>query len=142
MPGRRSMIRYWPVPSVVTERTFSIRTGLAASTVTPGSTAPDASLTTPVMAPCAIAAAGTSRTTSRTAADRRASGHIAFLLTWSVVANGVRNWADSHECGGEESGKKTGIRGAGRRGCIGGSPTAVEQGNVAGNHQRPRAEGV
>jgi hypothetical protein len=40
-PGRRSMILYWPVPSVLTERTFSIRAGLAASTMTPGSTAPD-----------------------------------------------------------------------------------------------------
>ena len=54
MPGRRSTIRYWPVPSVTTERTFSISAGLAASTVTPGSTAPDASLTTPVMVACAM----------------------------------------------------------------------------------------
>src|SRR5688500_4880979 len=99
MPGRRSTIRYWPVSSLTTERTFSIRTGLAASTVTPGSTAPDASLTTPAMAPCANAAAGTSRTTSRTAADRRASAHITFLLKGGVVAKGVRNGAVSHECG-------------------------------------------
>src|SRR5262245_56836472 len=53
VPGFRSMIRYWPVPSVTTERTFSIKAGLAASTVTPGSTAPDASRTVPVRVPCA-----------------------------------------------------------------------------------------
>src|SRR5476651_2140363 len=36
VPGRRFSIRYRPFASVVTERTFSIRAGLAASTVTPG----------------------------------------------------------------------------------------------------------
>src|SRR5262245_61116794 len=53
VPGFRSMMRYWPVPSVTTERTFSINAGLAASTVTPGSTAPDASRTVPVRVPWA-----------------------------------------------------------------------------------------
>ena len=43
-------MRYWPVSSVATDRTFSIRTGLAASTVTPGKTPPEASRTTPVIA--------------------------------------------------------------------------------------------
>ena len=33
-------MRYRPLPSVVAVRTFSISAGLAASTVTPGSTAP------------------------------------------------------------------------------------------------------
>src|SRR5262245_26235228 len=42
------MILYWPCVSVDTDRTFSISEGLAASTVTPGSTAPVVSLTTPV----------------------------------------------------------------------------------------------
>src|SRR6187402_3682945 len=58
---------YWPLPSVVTERTFSINTELAASTVTPGSTAPDASLTIPaiVAASWARAPAGT-KSTART----------------------------------------------------------------------------
>ena len=41
-----------------TERVFSISAWLAASTVTPGSTAPDVSLTMPAMALCACAAAG------------------------------------------------------------------------------------
>ena len=40
-------MRYWPVPSVTTERTRSINAGLAASTVTPGSTAPELSLAVP-----------------------------------------------------------------------------------------------
>src|SRR5919108_1194153 len=57
-----------------------MRTELAASTVTPGSTAPDASLTTPVMAPCANAAAGRSKTAKRATANLRASIGIACLL--------------------------------------------------------------
>ncbi len=42
-------MRYWPLPSVTAVRTFSISVGLAASTVTPGRTAPDASFTTPAI---------------------------------------------------------------------------------------------
>jgi hypothetical protein len=49
VPGRRSTMRYWPVASVTTARTRSINAGLVASTVTPGSTAPDVSLAVPVM---------------------------------------------------------------------------------------------
>ena len=45
MPGLRSTILYCPVLSVTTERVFSISAGLDASTVTPGSTAPEVSLT-------------------------------------------------------------------------------------------------
>src|SRR5438876_11948851 len=56
------MMRYCPDASLTAVRTFSIRAGLDASTVTPGSTAPDESLTTPVTLappePCARAAAG------------------------------------------------------------------------------------
>ena len=44
-------MRYWPLPSVTTERVFSIRAGLDTSTLTPGSTAPDVSRTTPVTEP-------------------------------------------------------------------------------------------
>ena len=54
-PGGRLMMRYCPDPSVATARTFSISTGLAASTVTPGRTAPDASLTTPAIVPSSCA---------------------------------------------------------------------------------------
>jgi hypothetical protein len=53
VPGRTFSIRYCPVPSVTAERTFSISAGLAASTVTPGSTAPDVSLTMPAIEACA-----------------------------------------------------------------------------------------
>ena len=63
-PGRKSTMRYWPVPSVTDVRDRSMSAGLDASTVTPGSTAPDASRTTPVMEACAKSAAGTIRTSS------------------------------------------------------------------------------
>src|SRR5204863_9513429 len=49
VPGRRSTIRYCPVLSVTTVRAFSISAGLDASTVTPGSTPPDGSLTVPAI---------------------------------------------------------------------------------------------
>ena len=59
VPGRSSTILYWPFSSVTTERTRSISTGLLASTVTPGITAPVASLTTPAIAlACANAIVG------------------------------------------------------------------------------------
>ena len=45
-PPRSCSSRYCPEPSVTTVRTFSISAGLDASTVTPGSTAPEASVTT------------------------------------------------------------------------------------------------
>src|SRR4030095_7996594 len=45
-----------PSPSVTADLTFSIRTSLDASTVTPGIAAPDESLTTPTIALCAYAA--------------------------------------------------------------------------------------
>ena len=48
-------------PSVTAVRTFSISAGLAASTVTPGSTAPELSVTTPASVTWAQALAGTSR---------------------------------------------------------------------------------
>ena len=70
-------MRYWPPSSLTTERILSISTGLAASTVTPGSTPPEASLTTPVMAACAYAAAGKSRTASRTTNERLKTVRIA-----------------------------------------------------------------
>src|SRR5688572_28495464 len=60
MPGRRSMMRYCPLPSVIAVRTFSMSAGLEASTVTPGRTAPDRSLATPVI-DCARPTAGQAR---------------------------------------------------------------------------------
>src|SRR4051812_25161709 len=57
-------MRYAPFASVDTERTFSMSTGLLASTVTPGSTAPVASFTTPANALCARAVDGSARKAS------------------------------------------------------------------------------
>src|SRR5689334_11002602 len=55
-------MRYSPRSSVTVVRDFSIRTGLVASTVTPGSTAPEESVTTPetlaALVPCADAQTG------------------------------------------------------------------------------------
>src|SRR5215510_9173236 len=66
-------MRYWPFPSVTTERTFSISAGLAASTVTPGSTAPDVSLTTPAI-PLACWAAAIGGSDKRTTRSERLRG--------------------------------------------------------------------
>jgi hypothetical protein len=71
MPGRRSTILYWPFSSVTTERTRSISTGLPASTVTPGITAPVPSRTTPAMAlDCANAIAGAAKRDATTIRPR------------------------------------------------------------------------
>ena len=43
MPTGKLTMRYWPLPSDVALRTFSINAGLEASTVTPGSTEPELS---------------------------------------------------------------------------------------------------
>ena len=69
VPGRRSTMLYRPSPSVVTVLTFSIKAGLADSTVTPGMARPAASLTTPAMPEaCWARAAGVSTNpTMRTA---------------------------------------------------------------------------
>src|SRR5687768_14186920 len=61
------MMRNWPVSSVTAVRIFSMRTGLEASTLTPGSTAPDVSRTTPVMEDCwPKATEGTTRRNAET----------------------------------------------------------------------------
>ena len=51
------------MPSVTAVRTFSISAGLDASTVTPGSSAPDVSFTSPAIDACAHTAAGAARIT-------------------------------------------------------------------------------
>src|SRR6516165_10116234 len=56
------MIRYCPDPSVTADRVFSMSAGLAASTLTPGNTAPDASWTVPVRAAWAKTVPGRRRT--------------------------------------------------------------------------------
>src|SRR4051812_35615907 len=69
-----STMRYSPRSSVTALRTFSIRTGLDASTVTPGKTAPEVSVTTPerlaALNPCAAALAGTTTMQQRNHAPR------------------------------------------------------------------------
>jgi hypothetical protein len=58
---------------VTAVRTFSINAGLAASIVTPGSTAPDASLAVPAMAPvvpdCPVARPGRNINAAATATN-------------------------------------------------------------------------
>jgi hypothetical protein len=80
--------------SVVALRVPSINAGLLASTVTPGSTAPVASRTTPAMLPvCATAIAGTSARISA-AAIRSMVRSLIIRLPWTEKsckeANGNR----------------------------------------------------
>src|SRR5688500_8497021 len=56
--------------------------GLDASTVTPGSTAPDASLTVPTMDPCAKTAAG-ARARRNAAAALRKTGHTSAKIPFN-----------------------------------------------------------
>jgi len=84
-PGRRPTMSYRPSASVTTVRTFSMSTGLAASTVTPGRTAPDVSLTTPAMAAacCAETADESARfnpTTTTATAPQRFIGRLRVLI--------------------------------------------------------------
>src|SRR5437867_9675833 len=66
VPGLSETILYSPSESVTTVRTPSMRTGLDASTVTPGNTAPDVSFTTPAMPWANITAGIKSRTAATT----------------------------------------------------------------------------
>src|SRR5262249_39833260 len=81
VPGRRFSMRYCPVPSVITDRTFSINAGLAASTVTPGSTAPEPSLTTPVMDAWARAIEGKRASDTNRNNESQTHRRIGCLLT-------------------------------------------------------------
>src|SRR4029453_3783164 len=67
------MIEYRPSPSVTAVRVFSISTSLAASTVTPGRTAPEVSLTMPAIVLCADAVDGTSASRATTPRARTAN---------------------------------------------------------------------
>jgi hypothetical protein len=91
VPGRRSTMRYTPLLSVTAVRTFSMRSGLEASTVTPGRTAPDGSRTTPVRATWAKLRDGTKR-------HRAAMVHAALSLpmggSFERVTTGFVKWAD------------------------------------------------
>src|SRR6185503_10617864 len=77
-------MRYRPAPSVVAVRTFSISAGLAASTVTPGRTAPELSVTTPLRVTWANAAdwpTARHATTSPILTNKR-------ILTTSLLSTG------------------------------------------------------
>src|SRR5437868_10551833 len=102
------MMRYWPEPSVVAVLTFSISAGLDASTVTPGSTAPDASLTTPVMDACAKAAAGTS--TSNNAATNAARTVDMRIRSFFVQYRDLPNLVIAANCRRCEGGFLTKLR--------------------------------
>jgi hypothetical protein len=80
-----------PEESVVAVRTFSISTGLEASTVTPGSTAPDASLTVPDSVTCAQVTLGMINTHAATQQRFRDQSHLFLIspfrlngLLWSI----------------------------------------------------------
>ena len=79
VPGFRSTMRYWPVPSVTTVRDFSMSAGLAASTLTPGRMAPDESLTMPATAGWENAGVER-RSSAATTKDPVASARIDGLL--------------------------------------------------------------
>src|SRR5207244_11621046 len=84
MPGRRLTILYCPDPSVTTVRIRSMRAGLAASTVTPGITAPLVSLTVPAMV-CACTAVAASTAPTATAVNR------VKLLTSELLSTRMRS---------------------------------------------------
>ncbi len=67
-------------------RTFSISTSLAASTMTPGSTAPVVSRTTPAMALCADAGGAAAASTPKAIAAAAAIFFALMLLSPFVVA--------------------------------------------------------
>src|SRR5262245_55611027 len=86
-----------------------MRASLAASTVTPGSTAPDDSFTTPAIDACARAAAGIAKRHVRNAIDR-ADLHISRLPSTVVtegtppympVAGGGQQWESDGGKGGK-----------------------------------------
>jgi hypothetical protein len=70
------MIRYTPSPSVTALLAFSINAGLAASTVTPGSTPPLVSRTMPVMLLWACAAVDRAKRATESAKPRIRNLHV------------------------------------------------------------------
>src|SRR5678816_3765165 len=85
-------MRYCPVPSLTTVRVFSMSAGLDASTVTPGSTAADASRTTPAIVAWAKTRLGSSKTPA-TAATTFTTGYIDDLLEPSPASRRCGNRA-------------------------------------------------
>src|SRR5258705_8576264 len=90
MPGLRSTILYWPAVSVTAVRVFSISTGLDASTVTPGRTAPVPSFTTPAIATCALAMAGTKQAAAQSSAVHRTTRRMTSPFRSASVCRGLQ----------------------------------------------------
>src|SRR5262245_2605053 len=103
------MMRYCPDPSVTAVRVFSVRAGLEASTVTPGSTAPDASLTVPArLAPPAWANASAGVSRSRNARVTRDFADTRIQTSLLCPLRGARS-----KCARGQVQTLTGPRGAG-----------------------------
>src|SRR5262245_12337092 len=90
VPGLRSTMRYWPVPSVTTVRDFSMSAGLDASTLTPGRMAPDVSLTMPATAGWDNAGVAR-RSSAATTMVPVASARITASYLYRRVAYGIRS---------------------------------------------------
>src|ERR1700719_1367288 len=109
------MILYCPSASVTTDRTFSISAALEASTVTPGMTAPDVSLTTPAIPPAACADRPTGE---RNHADNdNANSVTPALLTIldSLRSAQTRDRRDTRRRRPDQPTSQTGSTGRGRR---------------------------
>src|SRR5262245_43887399 len=96
MPGRRSTTRYWPDASVVTTRNFSMSAGLLASIVTPGSTAPVVSLTTPAIAPACCADTGTANASATTVTTPNVPVTVLVMSRPPTIANDHRRAGRGH----------------------------------------------
>src|SRR5918993_268920 len=99
------MMLYRPSLSDTTVRIFSISAGLAASTVTPGRTAPEVSLTTPAIplaaACCADAAAGM-RNAAEVFRETRRSAHRMMLRPTPPLVVRTMDVSSCHACGDQE----------------------------------------
>ena len=73
-------MRYCPAASVTTVRVFSISAGLEASTLTPGKTAPEPSLTAPVIEACALASREVINIATKTIAADNVTRRMVRLL--------------------------------------------------------------
>ena len=126
-PARRSTMRYDPSALVTAVRVFSMSDGLEASTVTPGRTAPEASLTTPVRLACARATDGTSSSNpiiTHTARHERMNTPFGYILLirdadlGPVVAPGRSVAPGFYGCCGALSTESSVGRGHRRLGCF------------------------
>src|SRR5213595_2701611 len=103
-------MRKRPCSSVAAVRIPSISAGLLASTVTPGSTAPDSSLTTPAMDVCAELTAGTTSAHMNTRIDGAFPGSVGFMETL-FPGRCTRVFAGQYVCTRDDR-KATTVRGA------------------------------